>query len=53
MPSLNLNPAHKPVAEYCTDDHTYVVRLLGQVITVRLETGGIVRALPELGIAAS
>ncbi|MEN3333651.1 MAG: hypothetical protein V7641_3016 [Blastocatellia bacterium] len=34
------------------DDPQYIVRLIGQVITVSLETMKIVRALPDLGIAA-
>jgi len=33
------------------DDPQYIKRLIGQVITVSLETMKIVRALPELGIA--
>jgi len=32
------------------DDPQYIVRLVGQIITVSLETVGIVRALPDLGI---
>jgi len=32
------------------DDPQYIVRLIGQVITVSLETSEIVRALPDLGI---
>ena len=32
------------------DDPQYILRLLGQVITVSLETVKIVKALPELGI---
>ncbi len=32
------------------DDPEYIVRLVGQVVTVSLETIAIVRALPELGI---
>ncbi len=35
------------------DDPSYIVRLVGQVITVSLETMKIVRALPPLGIEAS
>jgi Predicted helicase len=34
------------------DDTQYILRLIGQVINVSLETVNIVRALPELGIAA-
>ncbi|MEK6323663.1 MAG: type ISP restriction/modification enzyme [Acidobacteriota bacterium] len=34
------------------DDPEYIVRLIGQVITVSLETVKIVRGLPELGVAA-
>jgi hypothetical protein len=33
------------------DDPTYILRLIGQVITVSLETVSVVKALPELGIA--
>lgn len=33
------------------DDPQYIVRLVGQIITVSLETMQIVRALPDLGIA--
>ncbi|HLM79147.1 MAG TPA: type ISP restriction/modification enzyme [Terriglobales bacterium] len=33
------------------DDPQYIVRLIGQVITVSLETVGIVSALPPLGLA--
>jgi predicted helicase len=32
------------------EDPQYIVRLLGQIITVSLETVKIVKALPELGI---
>jgi predicted helicase len=32
------------------DDPQYIVRLIGQVVTISLETVKIVRALPELGI---
>jgi predicted helicase len=32
------------------DDPQYIVRLIGQVITVSLETVKIVRALPPLGL---
>ena len=32
------------------DDPQYIVRLVGQVITVSLETMKIVRSLPDLGI---
>jgi predicted helicase len=32
------------------DDPSYIVRLVGQVITVSLETMKIVSALPDLGI---
>ena len=35
------------------DDPEYIVRLIGQVITVSLETMKIVNALPTLGIEAS
>ena len=35
------------------DDHTYILRLIGQVITVSLETVQIVRSLPPLGLAES
>ncbi len=35
------------------DDPEYIVRLIGQVITVSKETVRIVKALPDLGIAAS
>lgn len=35
------------------DDPEYIVRLIGQVITVSLETVEIVNALPDLSIAAS
>ena len=33
------------------DDLTYILRLIGQVITVSLETVKIVRSLPSLGLA--
>ena len=33
------------------DDPTYILRLIGQVITVSLETVRIVKSLPELGIS--
>ncbi len=33
------------------DDPEYIVRLIGQVITVSLETVKIVRGLSELGVA--
>ncbi|HUK23378.1 MAG TPA: type ISP restriction/modification enzyme [Terriglobales bacterium] len=32
------------------DDPTYILRLIGQVITVSLETGKIVCSLPPLGL---
>ena len=32
------------------DDSTYILRLIGQVITVSLETVKLVRALPPLGL---
>lgn len=32
------------------DDEQYIVRLIGQVITVSIETNKIVRSLPTLGI---
>ena len=32
------------------DDPQYILRLIGQVITVSLETNNIVRSLPELGV---
>jgi predicted helicase len=35
------------------DDPEYIVRLIGQVITVSKETVRIVKALPDLGIAAN
>jgi predicted helicase len=35
------------------DDREYIVRLIGQVITVSLETVKIVRELPPLGLADS
>ena len=34
----------------CADDPEYIVRLIGKVIAVSLETVGIVEGLPELGI---
>jgi predicted helicase len=34
------------------DDPQYIVRLIGQVITVSLETMKIIQALPGLGIKA-
>jgi predicted helicase len=34
------------------DDPQYIVRLIGRVITVSLETMKIIRALPDLGIEA-
>jgi hypothetical protein len=34
------------------DDPEYVVRLIGQVITVSLETMKIVKSLPDLGLPA-
>jgi predicted helicase len=33
------------------DDPQYIVRLIGQVVTVSLETVKIVRSLPPLGLA--
>ncbi len=33
----------------CPDDPEYIVRLLGQVITVSLETVKLVKGLPALG----
>jgi predicted helicase len=35
------------------DDPQYIVRLIGQIIIVSLESLKIVRALPDLGIHAS
>jgi len=35
------------------DDEQYIVRLVGQVITVSLETAKIVDNLPELGLTAT
>jgi predicted helicase len=32
------------------DDPSYIIRLIGQVITVSLETVKIVRSLPDLGL---
>jgi predicted helicase len=32
------------------DDPTYILRLIGQVITVSLETAKIVRSFPPLGL---
>ena len=32
------------------DDPQYIVRLIGKVISVSLETVGIVEGLPELGV---
>ena len=32
------------------DDEQYIVRLIGQVITVSLETVKIVKSLPDLGL---
>ena len=34
------------------DDPTYILRLIGQVVTVSVETVAIVRSLPTLGLAA-
>lgn len=36
-----------------TDDPTYILRLIGQVITVSLETVKLVRSLPPLGLPSS
>jgi len=36
----------------CLDDEEYIVRLIGQVITVSLETLKVVASLPEIGTAA-
>jgi len=33
---------------YRSDDEEYIVRLLGQVVTVSVETVALVKALPEL-----
>ena len=44
MPSLELKPTHKPIQNYY-----YFVRLLGQVITVSLETVKVVKGLSALG----
>ena len=35
------------------DDPEYIVRLIGKVISVSLETVGIVEGLPELGISTN
>jgi predicted helicase len=35
------------------DDPQYILRLVGQVITVSLETMKVIRALPDLGIEAA
>jgi predicted helicase len=43
MPSLVLKP-NRP------DDPEYIVRFLGQVITVSLETVKVVKGLPPLGM---
>jgi hypothetical protein len=32
------------------DDEQYILRLIGQVVTISLETAKIVRALPPLGL---
>jgi predicted helicase len=32
------------------DDPQYIVRLIGQVVRLSLDTFGLVRALPELGV---
>ena len=34
------------------DDEQYIVRLIGQVITVSLETMKVVKSLPDLGLPA-
>jgi predicted helicase len=34
------------------DDPQYILRLIGQVVTVSLETARIVQSLPPLGLAA-
>jgi hypothetical protein len=44
---LNLKPSHAKVRD---DDKEYILRLIGQVITVSLETVKIVNALPDLGL---
>ena len=43
MPTLELKPTHKVVAAYYD-----IVRLIGQVITVNLETQKMVMRLPEV-----
>jgi hypothetical protein len=47
---LNLKPSHAKVCDHRNDDPEYILRLIGQVITVSLETVKIVNALPDLGL---
>ena len=46
MPTI---PRQEEVHANRPDDPEYIVRLLGQVITVSLETVNVVKALPSLG----
>ena len=60
MPTLELKPTHKQVAvsrdekgkiasdPNPMDDEQYIVRLIGQVITVSLETQKVIGTLPEV-----
>jgi predicted helicase len=48
MPTLVLNPTHEPVVTYYDnrlDDEQYILRLIGQVITVSLATANVVKEL--------
>ena len=36
----------------CADDPQYIVKLIGKIITVSLETVGIVERIPGLGVSA-
>lgn len=46
MATLSLKPSHKAVVRL--DDEQYIVRLIGQVTTVSLETQKLVKGLPEM-----
>jgi predicted helicase len=44
-----LSPALSSTSRNRMDDEQYIVRLIGQVITVSLETMKVVKGLPEVG----
>lgn len=54
MPQLSLKPTHKITNDpNCAEDPQYIVRLIGQVVAVSLETAAIVAGLPALEIVAA